>query len=118
MADLPVYVKKLVDGFEKDRASVVNRTQMEDGMVKQLRFASKGLVRRAFIFQVNSASDYQAFLTWYKTDINYGSDWFNMVDPEDNVTRLVRIVEGKLKREEPVFGTTVWRISVDLEHWD
>lgn len=91
---------------------------MEDGMVKQSRFQSKALVKRAFIFQIDTLANYQDFINvFYQVTINYGSDWFDMVDPEDGVTRTVRIVGGKLKKEEPIFGTTVWRISVDIEHW-
>lgn len=118
MAALPAYVRKLIDGYEKDRASAVSRTPMEDGMIKQLRFQSRTLVSRAFILQVDSLANYQAFITWFKSTVNYGADWFDMVDPEDNVSKLFRIVNGKLKKEEPVFGTTSYRISVDLENWE
>lgn len=118
MAALPSYVRKLLEGFEKDRASITSRTPMEDGMQKQLRTQSRALVKRSFILQVDSFANYQSFLTFYKDTINYGTDWFDMVDPEDGVTRLVRIVNSKLKKEEPIFGTTSWRIHVDLENWD
>lgn len=118
MATLPAYVRKLIEGFDKDRASTSIRSSMEDGMQKQAQFQSRALVKRAFTFQLDTLTNYNDFITWYKNEIKYGADWFTWTDPESGLTQTVRIVGGKLKKEEIIFGTQIRRVQVDLEHWE
>jgi len=110
------YAKILADGYEKDRASAVNRTAMEDGMVKQLRVKSRVLITRSFTVALASLANYQSFITWFQTDIDYGAMWFDFTDPEDSVVRQARIV-NKLDKERPLVGLGQWRIPVQIETW-
>lgn len=116
MAALPAYVKLLAEGYEKDRASAVSRTPFEDGMTKQLRTRSRVLITRSLTLGFDSLADYQAFITWFQTTINYGADWFDFTDPEDSVVKSARFV-NKLDKERPIFGTGVWRVSAMIETW-
>jgi len=110
------YAKILADGYSKDRASAVQRTAMEDGMVKQLRTKSRVLVARSFTVGLASLTDYQNFITWFQTDIDYGALWFDFTDPEDNVVRTARVV-NKLDGERPIVGLGQWRIPLQIETW-
>lgn len=116
MAALPTYVKILAEGYEKDRASGLVRTQMEDGMVKQLRARTRVLLTRGVTFEFSSLANYQSFITWFQTDIDYGALWFDFTDPEDSVVKSARIV-SKLDKERPIFAASKWRIGVQLETW-
>jgi hypothetical protein len=116
MAAFPTYAKILAEGYEKDRPSAVQRTEMEDGMVKQLRTKSRVLVNRSFTIGLDTLADYQALVTWFQDTIDYGAMWFDFVDPEDSVTKQARIV-SKLDRERPIFGSGVWRVPVHIETW-
>lgn len=89
---------------------------MEDGMVKQLQTKSRVFITRKFILEFVTLADYQSFVTFFQTTLQYGSAWFNFVDPEDLVTRLGRFV-SKVDNEMPIFGTSRWRISAQIETW-
>jgi hypothetical protein len=110
------YAKILAEGYEKDRASALVRTPMEDGMTKQLKVRSRVLVGRSFVVAIANLSDYQSFITWFQTTINYGADWFDFTDPEDSVVRTARVV-NKLDKERPIVGLGQWRIPIMIETW-
>jgi len=116
MAAFPTYVQILAEGYEKDRESAVIRTPFEDGMVKQLRSKSRVLVARSFTAGFDTLANYQAFITWFQTDVDYGASWFDFTDPEDLVVRQARIV-NKLDKERPIFGTGKWRVPMTIETW-
>jgi hypothetical protein len=110
------YAKILAEGYEKSRPSAVIRTEMEDGMVKQLRSKARVLVKRNMTVGLASLANYQSFVTWFQTDIDYGAQWFDFTDPEDNVTKDARIV-SQLNAERPLVGTGHWRVSMVIETW-
>lgn len=117
MAAFPhAYAKVLAEGYEKDRATAVNRTVMEDGLIKQSKNKSRVLVTRVFTISLATLSNYQDFITWFQTTINYGANWFDFTDPEDSVVRLARVV-NKLDKERPIVGLGQWRIPVSIETW-
>lgn len=117
MENFPSYAKMLDEGFDKSRASVVDRTEMSDGMVKQLQTKSRGLVSRNLMIDFSSLVDYQSFITWYRVNLHGGADWFAWIDPEDDVVKTARIA-NKLDKEKPLRGPTYWRISAIIETWD
>lgn len=117
MPTFPVSAVLLQDGFGIERDSAVNRTSMEDGMVKQLKMKSRVLVARSVKYGFRLKADYLAFIVWYQTDINEGADWFDWIDPVDSVTKLARIV-SRLSREEPDDPMlTWWTVTFTLETW-
>jgi hypothetical protein len=118
MADFPTYASVLADGYEERPAAAVDRSQMDDGMVKQLQTKSRVLVSRPVSCKFFSLADKNSFMTWFRTTVHYGADWFNWVDKGDGATKLARIVGGKMT-VTPVPGTqlTCWIAAFTLETW-
>lgn len=113
----PTYVRLSIDGFGLDRATAVNRTDMSDGMVKQLRTKSRVLVTRSVMLLLDSKADYLSFITFFEEDLDKGALWFQWVDPIDKQTKLARFV-SKLGKEEMRGGMpNLWQISASIETW-
>jgi hypothetical protein len=118
MENFPAYAKLKFAGYAKARASALQRTQMEDGMVKQARTLSRVLVTRSVVLTFDSYADYSAFIAWYNVNLNRGADWFNRTDPEDGQVKITRIAT-KLDKETPVRRTLDrWDIAANLESWE
>lgn len=98
MPDFPNYITLLHPGagLDMEPEPRVNRTPMEDGMVKQSITASRVLVERPFMAHINSKANFNAFLTWYYDTIERAG-WFNWIDPRDNVLKQARFVGGKVR---------------------
>lgn len=117
MADFPTYAVLLREGFSQKRASAVSRTQMDDGMVKQLKTKSRVLVTRPVKYGFPSLAEFQSFIEWYETTIDGGVDWFNWTDPVDSTVKLARIV-SELADETPDTPTLdYWIVSFNIETW-
>jgi hypothetical protein len=113
----PSYMRILAEGFGKERESGVSRTPAEDGMVKQLKRKSRVFVTRSVILEFVTYDDYLNFIAWYRDTLDHGAHWFNLTDPEDSQVKLARFPD-KLGREQPIFGTTRWRVNANIETWD
>lgn len=49
-------------------------------------------------FQVTICEqDYQNFLTWFRSDISYGANWFLLPDPFDGVQKRFRFAETQIQ---------------------
>lgn len=118
MATFPAYAKLGFDGFARDRESALDRTQMESGPPKQLKVKSRVMVARPVVYFFDSLSDYNSFITWFQTTINFGADWFDWTDPVDAAVKTARIVNGKLDKEMPRRKTLDrWQIGFTIETW-
>lgn len=116
MATFPTYANLLNEGFSQQRASAIARTQMESGPAKQLKTLSRVLVTRQITCLFLTKTDFNSFITWFQTTINYGADWFTWTDPVDSASKNARIVGG-LDAEEPVVVLAKWKIRFKLETW-
>ena len=116
MATFPNYVKLLANGYQEQRESALLRTEMESGPPKQARIKSRVMVTRPVEIMVNSKADYQAFVTWFSTAINEGSDWFDFTDPVTRTVKQGRFVGGGLEAT-PSGGGKVWSIKAKIETW-
>lgn len=117
MATFPSYAVLLADGFAQQRESGVQRTEMESGPPKQLKVKSRVLVRRTVVYALRSLADYNSFVTWFQTTVNFGADWFTWTDPVDSASKNARIV-GQIDEEAPVVPALAdWRVSFILETW-
>lgn len=117
MAAWPNYGRLELPGYSEEPGSAVQRTVMESGPAKQLQVLSLQDIPRSVTY-LYSAPEYGTWLTFYRTTINRGTDWFDWVDPRDGVTRQARIVEGKYKAEpyaEAPGAPLSWRVSCRLE---
>lgn len=117
MATFPTYPSIEGDGYAQQRASAVQRTQMESGPPKQLKTLSRVMVTRSITCLLHSNTELANFITWFQTTINYGADWFTWTDPVDSTSKNARIVGG-LNTEE-VFGEPLinWKVRFKLETW-
>jgi hypothetical protein len=119
MDTFPSYLVLAPDNFSETVAPVVYRTQMEQGLPKQLKGASRVLIVRPVTYLALTLADYQSFKTWHRVNVNVGADWFNWTDPVDSTTKLARIKEGKYvgKPWEGIATLARWEIAFELETW-
>lgn len=118
MSTWPSYAEIELAGFGFERASAVERTQTESGFVKQTRVRSRVMVTVPARVYLDSQADYLAFLSWFRTDINFGTDWFDWPHPVAGTVTQARIVGGRLGLEEPDGSLGKWVIPLSLEYWD
>ena len=117
MASFPSYAVMLVEGASQQRATAIQRTQMESGPPKQLKTRSRVMVTRPAAALFKSLADFNSFITWFQTTINYGADWFTFTDPVDSSSKNGRIV-SQLDSEEPSSSElTHWVVKFKLETW-
>jgi len=90
---------------------------MESGPPKQLKSRSRTMLTVNCAVQMTSA-EYTSFLLWYRTNINYGADWFYWTDPRTTTQKTARIVGG-LDEEFPLSSRLGrWKVRFKLEYWD
>lgn len=119
MAVWPSYALLRFAGFSQQRQSAVTRAEMEIGPAKQITTASRVMVTRPCQVLLKTKADYLAFITWFRTDIGRGADWFDWTDPVSGTTKSARIVGGLLESEAPQdAGLRIWAVSLRLETWD
>lgn len=119
----PTYAQLLLADFGIERESGCLRTDVESGPAKQIKTKSRVMASIPARVLIRGKTNYQAFLTWWRTALNLGCDWFNATDPVDGTTRLMRIKGGQIGKAVPLTGrpgdsNTVWEIQVTLEYWD
>ena len=117
MAALPNYVKVLIEGYSQSPESVVERTEMESGPPKQLLARSRPMIQRNVVLLLKTKADYVSFLDWFRDDINYGTDWFDYMDPFDGVTKEARIVSGKIEPSVQRANFAMWKVGCVFESW-
>lgn len=121
MATFPSYAKLLVEGFEEIPGDVLIRTAMEDGPPKQAKIRYREMISRPVNYRLVSKTDYNSFMTWYRTTINNGSDWFTWTDPVSGSSKNARIIKGSFKSCRPLIGRNLngaWTVSFTLETWE
>lgn len=117
MATFPSNAKLLFEGFTERPASAVLRTEMESGPPKQAKLVSRVMVPRPVRYLFASKADYQAFVTWFRTQISYGADWFDWTDPVDGTVKSARIVNGTYEPTPLRKNLERWVVAMDLETW-
>lgn len=119
MAAFPSYLVLTPDNFSEQPQPAVWRTEMEGGMPKQLKRHTRVLVERPVLYLAVSKANYLSFLTFVRTTINNGTDWFDWTDPVDGLTKLARIKGGKYEARpwEGIQTLERWEISMTLETW-
>lgn len=113
----PAYVVLLFTNFSEGESVGILRTQMESVFAKQRPVNSKPIKTVTVTYGAKSLADYNNFMAWVRTNINFGSDWFTWVDPIDSLSKRAMIVGGidRIKRspEEPTLGW--WNIEMTLD---
>lgn len=73
----------------------VLRSETEVGPQKTRPVQCRPMVQVQFTVNI-CEEDYQNFLTWFRSDIAYGSYWFLMNDPFDGVQKRFRFVTTQI----------------------
>lgn len=89
----PTYGKLLFSGFNQQRGSSTQRTEMEDGYVKEGQHLSRVLVPSAVQYRFTK-SEFASFKSWFASEAN-GGQFFAWVDPLDGVEKQVRMVRSE-----------------------
>lgn len=116
MPALPAYVTVLFPGYAEEFDPRANRTQMEDGFVKQATHASRVLVARPVDLLIKSKADYDAFRTWYENDIGRVG-FFDFTDPRDAVVKQARFEGGKIAPRPTRKDMERWTVGCRIETW-
>ena len=120
---MPEYAVLAFEGHNYEPQPAVQRTQFEDGAVRQHSLASRNLVRRKLTYTLCTADDFKSFREWVRDDLARGARWFmwrDAIKEREGSTDLVRarIVNGEVKYVplEASFGQ--WAAQMTIEHWD
>lgn len=119
----PSYPTLNFSGHTYSPQVAVQRTQFEDGAVRQHMYVSRNLVRRRVEYTLCDADDFLQFRFWVRDDLRRGALWFMWRDPlreKEGSTELTRarIVEGKVEYTPLEATLGMWTASFELEHWD
>lgn len=116
-ATLPAYARLMFDGYQQKRESAILRTDMESGPPRQAKIRSRVMLTRTVKIVIESLDNFKLFETWFKNDIQYGADFFNMKDPVTKLTIEARFVGGEYVAK-PLTGTlNIWEIDASIESW-
>jgi hypothetical protein len=118
MATWPSYAEIKGEGFAENAQSALERTEMESGPPKQVRVRSRVMVQRPVKVLIRTAANYASWLTWFRTTIRHGADWFDWTDPRDSTTNSARIVGGVTTNELAAGVLGQWLLSMTLETWE
>lgn len=119
----PSYAVLAFEGHAYEPQMAVQRTQYEDGAVRQNMMVSRNLVRRPVKYTLCSADDFKSFREWVRDDLARGARWFMWRDPvkeRQGSTDLVRarIVNGDVKYAPIEASLGRWTLDAVVEHWD
>jgi len=92
--------KLLASGYQERRLPTVERTEFENGSIKQTRVDSRILVTFPVTY-LFTAAEYTAFLSFIITTIDY-IGWFEWTDPRTSSILQTRIVGGDISDATPV----------------
>ncbi len=112
----PGYVAVQADGHELGDDPDVLRTPWEDGASRQARVRTAALRTRAITVLIDSDADAVRFRAWLAAHAHV---WFAWTDPEDGVTRQVRVRDGRagatLRADVSAAGVRRWTGRLVLE---
>ena len=109
-----------LDGFEYQPDPDTERTQFEDGSVRQAKTVTRSYDVRRFEFVV-LASNFAEFDLWLR---EHGNEFVNFRDPADKMIRDVRVRGGRAAvtrravSGQRLRGERFWRGNIELEgYW-
>lgn len=117
MATFPTNLKLDLDGLKDRPEPIVRRTEMENGLAKQMPRASKRLQPKQVIYWADSKADYVAFTEWVRDDLNNGAGWFDWTEPISGATVSARIRDGVFEGTPVNKALSYWRIGMTIEFY-
>jgi hypothetical protein len=115
--DFPTNLRFQSASFSSSPVSNVYRSSMENGRIKQSRRSQRVRIVKNVQFLATTAQ-FNAFKTWFKDDAAMGAKYFNWVDPEDEVNKEARIVEGVYTATPLNTRMHYWVISMQFETYE
>ena len=111
----PSYVRVEADGHGLQAQPDVARTPFDDGLVRQEKRFSSALTVRRITGWLASDGDLVRFREWAR---EHAHTWFAWTDPEDGITREVRVRGGAgaiACTARVRSGTRTWTVTAELE---
>lgn len=123
ISNFPTYPTLVFDGHTFSPQVAVQRTQFEDGAVRQHMYTSRNLVRRRVRYTLCNSDDFHSFRDWVRDELKRGALWFMWPCPvkqRDGSTQPIRarIVEGKVEYAPLEASLNMWTMDFEIEHWD
>lgn len=100
--------------YEQSYKSQTIRSEMENGLPKQAKAFSVGMLQRNVTIILKTRNDYNNFILWYRNAINSGASWFDFVDPITLITVQARIVAADLTAKVGK-GQVMFKIPMIIE---
>lgn len=118
MAAFPT-VKHYAASFREQYGTALRRTPMETGPAKQAKHQSRVLVQVEMRLAFFTKAELDSFLTFFKTTVNWGADWFDWVHPRSGATLQARFVAGQelapIEHLRPALDLI--DLPIRLEYW-
>ena len=111
----PDYAHVRADGYAAVQDSDVARTPFDDGLVRQEKRYSAALSVRRITAHLDDDAAYLRFRDWAR---EHAHRWFAWTDPEDGITREVRVRAGAggISVRARVRGNRrAWEAGLELE---
>jgi len=115
----PNYGKHILAGFSEAPQSPVQRTEMEDGFVKESEIKSRVMVPRDVNYFFTLA-EYANFKIWFKAEAR-GGLFFDWTDPIDGAVKQMRLVSSLYSTKFTSQGDGAElgaQVSFTLEGWE
>lgn len=118
MAAFPT-VKHYWNDFHEQEGSALRRTQMETGPAKQAKHQSRVLITVSMKLAFFSKAEFDAFMTFFRTTVNRGADWFDWTHPRSGTVFQARFVAGQEMAPVDHLRATLDLIDLPilLEYW-
>ena len=113
----PDYAEFLLDDYQIDPVTNIDRTEFEDGYIKQDPINSRQRYRSPVRYRLHTLAEQLAFETWRVSDLRFGALWFQWYDPVYHVERRARIEQGKLDYTPLTDRFDEWTVAFTIEYW-
>lgn len=93
----------------------VLRSQMEVGPPKTRPMACKPMFQISFTGRICGLTDFNRFKFWFKSELQYGSNWFLLIDPFDGIEKRFRFVNTQFSwaKFDEIYTATFTLEAVD-----
>ena len=95
-------------GGQREQETAIALEKMERGPAKARRIRSDVEVEVTHTLMFSNKQRFADFMVWFDTTIKSGADYFDWVDPFENVQRLARIKDGQLGPLLPMTNGHDW----------
>lgn len=108
------FTKRLNSNLSSTNTDAVRRTEFDDGYAKQV--AKFSVQKRIFTMSyLLSDAQHNSFLTWFTSTVNYGSAFFDFVEPLAGTTVQGRLVNGEFDAKPASAVQNYWIVSMNIE---